>query len=557
MPSGKESGMQTGKIHAPAGTGKTWEITRIMTEALRHDAVGGDVTRLGFSTLTRKGRQEAAERAAAEWGVPVAYLQKEGFFRTTHAVAFNALGVLNTEIIGGGGKSDEDWFAKFMGVDLRAESDEDGMVTFEGDRDCRGALWAWHLARTTMRPVRDVLNDLYYEGAMVPPPGEALAIIQRYEDAKKRDRRTDFDDLLGRFAGVTFTPAGPEQRDPDGAVPNHVVGWCFDEAQDSSKLLVLAQKRLLTGDSVQWCWLAADVFQSIHQWNGADPSLFLNWPADKVKTLSQSFRCPAPIVRLGEKCLRRLQGDYIDRKVLPADHDGEISVAYDLEDAMNGLSPSTDTLVLSRTNHSVSRLKAMLHERDIPFVDLRNADEPKSSAIARAAVVRLARGEAISAPDVIAIHRLFRYNAGGVQLLANGCKKTWKKRIGSPVSLRLHDLHVAGATEHLVQAIATGTWTRFDEKGARFVRMTEKWGLDAVVRPQVKVGTIHASKGAEGVHVVLCTGSTKQIKKQSLESEVRYHEECRVEYTAVTRTKQKLTLAPDLSNRYQMDVLDL
>ena len=549
--------MLTGKIHAPAGTGKTWEITRIMTEALRHDAVGGDVTRLGFSTLTRKGRQEAAERAAAAWGVSAAYLQKEGFFRTTHAVAFNALGVSCSDIIGGGGKDDQDWFERLLGVDLRAEVDDDGMVTFEGDPDCRGALWAWHLSRTTMRPVQDVLNDLYYEGATVPPPGEAIAIIGRYEEAKKKDRRIDFNDLLGRFAGVNFTPAGPQQCCPDGAVPNHVVGWCFDEAQDSSKLLVLAQKRLLTGKSVQWCWLAADVFQSVHQWNGADPFLFLNWPADKVKTLCQSFRCPAPIVSLGEKCLRRLQDDYIDRQVLPADHEGEVSLAYDVEDAMDGLSPSTNTLVLSRTNRSVSRLKAMLYERDIPFVDLRNADEPNSSAIARAAVVRLARGEAISMTDVVAIHRLFRYNAGGVQLLANGCKQTWKKRISSPMSLRLQDLHVAGATEHLIDAIASGTWTRFDEKGARFVRMTEKWGLDAVRRPQVKVGTVHASKGTEADHVVLCTGSTRQIKQQLYESQARYHEECRVEYTAVTRTKHKLTLAPDLSTRHQMDVLDL
>jgi superfamily I DNA/RNA helicase len=549
--------MQIGKIHAPAGTGKTREIIGIMTKALNHAAVGGDVTRLGFSTLTRKGRQEAAERAAAAWGVSDTYLKKEGYFGTTHAVAYRALGVSCAEIIGGGGKDDQDWFRRLLGVDLRAEVDDDGMVTFEGDPEFQGALWAWHLARTTMRPVRDVLNDLYYEGARVPTPGETNAVIKRYEEAKKRDHRIDFDDLLGRFAGVNFTLEGVEECRPDGDVPDSVVGWCFDEAQDSSKLLVRSQKRLLTGDSVEWCWLAADVFQSVHQWNGADPSLFLNWPADKVKTLSQSFRCPAPIVDLGEACLRRLRDEYIDRHVVPADHKGEICRPYDIEDAMDDLSPSTNTLVLSRTNRCATRVKAQLRERDIPHIDIRSADEPNSATIARAAVIRLARGEAVSATDVAAMHQLFRYNAGGVQLLANGCKKTWKKSLGKPMSLRLNDLGVAGATEHLVQAIASGTWTRFDEKGAKFVRMAEKWGLDAVVRPQVKVGTIHASKGTEADHVVLCTGSTRQITQQVYDSTARYHEECRVEYTAVTRTKRKLTLAPDLSTRHQMDVLEL
>jgi DNA helicase-2/ATP-dependent DNA helicase PcrA len=549
--------MQTGKIHAPAGSGKTTRLIQILTEALERPEVGGDVTRLGFSTFTRKGRQEAAQRAASAWGVPVAVLEQEGYFKTAHSVAFHALGASCGEIIGGNGKETQEWFAKRLAVDLQAEIDEDGIVSFKGDPDFQGALWAWHLARMTMRPVKNILHDLYREGARIPSPSEVIALIGRYEKAKKQDGLTDFDDLLARFAGVGFSMDGPEECDPQGHVPNSVVGWIFDEAQDSSNLLVRAQKRLLTGKSVKWNWVAGDVFQAIHRWNGADPSLFLTWPADRQVTLSQSFRCPPPIVKLGERCLRRLGADYIDRQVIPAEREGEICHAYDIEQALADVSASTSTLVLARTNQNAMRLKDMLKERDIPFEDIRNAGEPNSATIARAAVLRLAQGDEVSSSDVAAILQLFPYKHGGVQLLAGGCKKSWKTRIDKPTSLRLNDLGAAGATEDLVKAISDGSWKRFDENHARFVRIAKKWGLEAAVRPKIKVGTCHAAKGAEADHVVLCTGSTPQISRQIDDSKARYQEECRVEYTAVTRTRCKLTLARDLSTRHQMEVLDL
>jgi hypothetical protein len=82
--------MQTAKLIGAAGVGKTSEILRIMTLALGSPEVAGDPTRLGFTTLTRIGRAEAATRAARDWGVPVGYLEKEGHFKTTHSIAFRA-----------------------------------------------------------------------------------------------------------------------------------------------------------------------------------------------------------------------------------------------------------------------------------------------------------------------------------------------------------------------------------------------------------------------------------------------------------------------------------
>jgi cytochrome c oxidase assembly protein subunit 15 len=48
--------------------------------------------------------------------------------------------------------------------------------------------------------------------------------------------------------------SGPEMVTPEGLVPDTVVGWIFDEAQDASRLLDMACQRLLTGDACKWAW---------------------------------------------------------------------------------------------------------------------------------------------------------------------------------------------------------------------------------------------------------------------------------------------------------------
>jgi superfamily I DNA/RNA helicase len=416
---------------------------------------------------------------------------------------------------------------------------------------------AWHLARARLQPLSDVIHYLYATGAYLPAPGEVMGIVQRYEDAKQRDRRIDFDDLLGRFAGIRFSLAGPEQCEPVGEVPDNVVGWFFDEAQDSSALLVAAQKRLLTGASVRWCWLGADPFQAVHTWNGADPSLFLNWPADKERSLTQSFRCPEPIIKLGERCLRQLGDTYYDRQVAPATHDGEVCSMYDVEDAIDAVSPSTSTLVLARTNKHVRQLEKLLAKRDVPYQGIKPDAEPNAKKQARAALLRLSLGETVPQVDIGPILHLFNYKVGDTRLLADGCRDAWKKRHPKPDSVRLQDLGGIGATADLIAAIASGKWTQFDPRGQDFVRMARKWGAESVLRPKVKVGTIHASKGTEADHVVFCAGSSRPIYEQQDESKDRYDEECRLEYTAVTRTRHRLTVAPDLKSKFQMNIADL
>ena len=69
-----------------AGTGKTSLILSKLTNAKRE--LGLSPLEIGLSTFTRTGRQEIAERAAAEWGCTSDMLTADGWFRTAHSLAY-------------------------------------------------------------------------------------------------------------------------------------------------------------------------------------------------------------------------------------------------------------------------------------------------------------------------------------------------------------------------------------------------------------------------------------------------------------------------------------
>ena len=99
--------MQAARKVGGAGTGKTSVAIEILQKALDRPETGGNPFALGFSSFTRAARSEAAGRAAAAWRMPQGELERNGWFKTAHSVAYKALGVGKGEILGGG-KDDAD-----------------------------------------------------------------------------------------------------------------------------------------------------------------------------------------------------------------------------------------------------------------------------------------------------------------------------------------------------------------------------------------------------------------------------------------------------------------
>jgi DNA helicase-2/ATP-dependent DNA helicase PcrA len=536
--------MQAARLVGGAGTGKTRSMIETMEKALARPGVGP--FSIGFASFTRAAADEAAARASAVCGLPAAELRETGWFRTLHGLAYRAVGGRN---VIGGKKEDIEWVSEAVGGGLTRRIKDSGSVElYEGDAEARIAINAWGIARTTLRRLEDVLAAV--DSPECPPFHRALKRIQMYEAKKASDDRIDFTDLLQMFAGAGNDPeTGPFRTTPQGQPPAGVTGWIFDEAQDASALIDLCCKRVVDTDACKWVWLTGDPFQAIYSWAGADSRYFMDWDVgDRQKVMPKSYRCAAPILALGERCLERLSRGYWDRKIAPADHDGEVAEAYDIANELYGLDPRVSTLVLARTNLQCKSLAAIMHEAGVPFRYTKSDDDPLVFDEGMMALWSLQKGEFV---DGAAFGRALELIpvAGN---LNRGAKAKWGR--GPLESVHFDDLPAVGATPAFIEKVRSGTWPTLVNNGTRWLSNAKKWGAETTSRPRIRLGTIHSAKGAEADKVVLLSSLGFKSWESEQTNVAAADEGRRLTYVGVTRARRELVVAHSPSERYRMEI---
>lgn len=532
--------MQIAKLIGGAGTGKTTELLRIMEAAM--ESLGGDPLKLGFASFTRAARAEAVTRAAKAWGVEESLLSVKGWFRTVHSTAYRCLGMSAGSLLTDK-KADIEWLSEALGVKLSTQMDEDvGRRSYIGDPTVSAALNCWSLCRSSLMPLAEVVRRARRVDDNVPDYAAIVRIAERYESAKNLDDRMDFADMISRFAGVGVSPTeGVFRRSPEGDLPE-VSAWLFDEQQDASPLLDAACKRLVSAPTVKWCYVVGDPFQAIYGFAGSTSECFLAWDAVKNRTMPKSYRCPAPILELGEKCLRRMHTGYFDRKIAPADHAGSITELGNIGDAIHRVDPREDWLLIARTNYQASRLYSEMASQGKPAKWTTNVEGPSPRSIGLQALYALQHGEPVTGSQWSRVLELLpQKNSDKEAVVARGTKTVWKKpeTIAAWDLIFPNELEEVGATEMLQAAIASGKWVALVDRGEAWKRQADKWGVELAAEPKVRVGTIHSVKGAEADNVALLTTTSRRVE-QSDEDAAQHDEECRIAYVAVTRTRKNL-----------------
>lgn len=536
--------VKTAILIGSAGSGKTTELLRVMEGAKQ--ALGGSPFAVGFASMTRAARQEAVERASLAWGVPVDVLSRDGWFKTAHGVCHKQLGVVKGQMIDDK-KESQVWLASALKVDIRTLIDEDdGRIRYAGDKTAAAALECWDVSRARIEPLKKTVEKMVRAGREVPPFARCKQLVDRYEQAKRLENRSDFTDLLSRFAGVHFEADGCYFVDPEGDLPAGVKAWIFDEAQDASALVDRVCRRLANGPEVAWVYVAGDPFQAIYNFCGSDSKHFLSWPADKKRIMPKSYRCPAPILALGEKCLRQMHDGYFDRNVAPADHDGRISRGLGADSVVPSLDPTKSTLILARCNFMLEEWAAVLKKKRLPFAKLKAKD---NTALLRGirALWDLEHGEAVSGEDfACAVEEIPSRGKDG-PLLERGTKTDWRREetqrrwdVVFPSSLG-----DTGMTPAMVARVIGGTWAELVENGEKFRSAAVKWGAELATRPQIRLGSIHSAKGMESDVVVLSTTLTRKIHEARGSDRDQHDEERRVEYVGVTRARRELIISDD------------
>lgn len=531
--------MKVARVIGAAGSGKTTELLRLMEGALPE--VGGDPHAVGLMSFTKAARQEAADRVSSAWNVPVESMTRDGWIRTGHSICYRQLGIEKGQLITDR-KEDMQWLADLFKVRLQtALDDESGNQVYIGDERVSWSLNAWQYHRVTLQPLDQVvkrLRELTGEGQSV---SEVQAVAERYESEKRCDGRCDYTDMLLRFAGFSCSPKyGIGRVRPEGELPPVKV-WLFDEQQDASPLLDAVCKRLASGPDVKWCYAVGDPFQSVFGFAGSSAACFLGWDVVKERIMPKSYRCPAAILGLGEECLRKMNehGGYFDRKVAPADHDGEVLRHSDVEYLSNAVSADDDWLFIARTNYQCQRLFAYLHSIGIPARSAKSQAEPTARQVGLGALWKLEKGKPITGAEWARAVEILPSRSKTAEMLVRGTKKRWKENDEAARwdIVFADDLPSIGGTEHLAGMIRSGDWAGLVDHGAKWRKTAEKWGIERALRPRARVGTIHAVKGMEADNVAILTTTSRKVEDGAREPE-QWNEECRIAYVAATRARK-------------------
>jgi superfamily I DNA/RNA helicase len=538
-----------------AGTGKTQTGLGFLTAA-RSD-LRLSPSEVGFSTFTVNGRRVMAQRAAEAWGCDETSLTKDGFFRTTHSTAMRQLGVTTEELLTNDPASRES-IRKALRANVLIEKDDFGMNVFSPqsseDREAALSLALWQKSRNTLQSPWKVLQAARDRKEPTPSADAFRHFVTRYESYKRTHGLTDFCDLLARYAGVFFDLEGHKTTRVEGRPPEGLRAVVIDEAQDASALVDLCCQRIGYGPDVERVLLIGDPNQSLYGFGGGSPKHFLNWPVDHEWIMPQSYRCPAPVMEFGEKCLRQLRnGEYRDRNIAPAPHEGKVVWVRHLEDALaSHVDYSQPTLILARCRHTLMEYARILDRAEIPFGYL-DREQPSGIPVLYS-LWCLERGKPVPTvffAKMVADVRNKHPDFGS--LLESGTKKRWE--IGENVLCRREsvtkaDLPKAGCTPALIALIESGNWKHALTQGHRM--LYERWlpavtryGVQLACEPQVKLSTIHAAKGAEADCVLVSAASSRQISTSSSFCPESWNEECRVAYVAATRAREKLVIVED------------
>lgn len=303
--------------------------------------------------------------------------------------------------------------------------------------------------------------------------------VRTYEAFKAKHKVMDFTDLLIRYV--------------KSGAPLDVSAAIIDEAQDLTPLQwrVVAKMFSKANDLI----LAGDDDQAVFSWAGADVDQFLSYTQDH-EVLEQSYRMPRAVYRYAEKITADIQVRK-SKSFRPRDAEGVLDIsdkAY--------VNPSESALILSRTNAAL-----------MPVVqELRLIGEP----------YELHGEPSINSRVLHAIQRFIAWNEGKISksklmVYSSYFKDDPTKYCDWRDCINLHP----------------------EESEYYDTVLSSERTEEELLRPKLRIDTIHSAKGAEADHVYLMLDMPR-LAMLTMQSAPDF--ENRVYYVGATRARERLTL---------------
>ena len=499
-------------ILGPPGSGKTHTLLEMVDEDL---TAGIAPDRIGLITFTRKGANEAAERAAVKFKLDRNSLR---WFRTIHSLCFLACGSTAGDVLEGKKLLE---FGDWLGVKLSESVSMDEGSTFgyePGDR----AMFMENLARVRCVPLRQQYdeNDDGLPWPLVERIGRGLAQF-------KKDRGlVDYTDMLQLFVDGDWMPT--------------LDRLYVDEFQDLSQLQIRVVMRLAR---MVWARGGRVVFvgdddQNIYRWAGSDLDTFVSMPGS-VRVLGQSYRVPRAAQAMCEQVIRQVHHRR-PKEWKPRDADGSVRRVHSIfeVDAFK----DQDLLILGRNAYVLKPVLSWLRREGAIFEWRGHSSVSRSMLEAVTSWERLRAGKTISVDEARAVYVYLASNTGvkrGYKQLSN---------FDPDELVTMQDLIQRGGL--LRQDIWHQAMERIpDEERVYMLRALQK-GERLRKTPRVRVSTIHGIKGGQGEHVVLLRDMATRTYEEMDRSPEDEH---RVWYVALSRVRDRLTIvAPKTRQQYEV-----
>lgn len=448
--------MEAYKIYGPPGTGKTSYLMSLLEDTLKEVPCKA----CAFMSFTKQGSYEGATRARTRFSLDDEDLR---FFRTTHSLAYRALGFSQEQIVT---QKHLKSFADKVGLHLLGGYNQE----YQGVGDDK-YLFAEQLYRTNRKAFARIADSLDVK--------KLRYIVANYRKFKEQRELFDFTDLLEAYLEY-------------GAPLSCKVAF-IDEAQDLTPLQWACVKKMCS--ECDKIYIAGDDDQAIYTWAGADVKAFLEYPA-KDKVLGKSFRLPQKIHAYAQKVVSHIK-ERKDKTWQSREDIGEISYTQ----GFVGIDLSLPTLFLARNVVTCKKICKYLEGLGIVYTY---------------------RGE--SSVDRLTLRAIWAFEAWKDGMLSDDKMEKYAVYFHMLDKEReWHDVVKLPKSKHLYYSL-----------------LLQKKSADIFADPHIHVSTMHASKGTECDHIVVCLDMTEQVAQSFAQNA---DDELRVLYVAVTRAKKKLTLS--------------
>jgi superfamily I DNA/RNA helicase len=317
----------------------------------------------------------------------------------------------------------------------------------------------------------------------------------------------------------------------------------IDEFQDLSPLEYKLYKTWRDSGELERIYIAGDASQSIYgSFRAARPEYFRETPVDREEQLRASWRCPATVVTIARRVLNMSpkcdHGGFMARELGGTVRTPSYNSTDALADAVATAGKNhSDVFVLARTNYQVSKVGKVLRNAGVPHQQLGAQDTIWNKTLGRLlmALRGIRDGGAVS---IEAVKTLFQNTPGRRKQLLGGETREVSLQVGKEISAELirpafDDVPVP---RDIVGMLDLPEW--------RKTALEAAYGNTNDLLPSdVRIGTIHSSKGLEASCVFLFENSTPKVMKAYHNGDTA--EEHRLYYVAVTRASDELRIVRD------------